>query len=139
MASAFQTIKCIRDEIPLRTRILSLNTIVLSHLHYPCMLLNGCTEENLDKLGKQTKWGIRIVMKINRRDSVINVREKQTIPTAARYIKYRSKVKPKTKLEPLISGSFRILISALIIAPAQFSCQDCVKPIFFIGHSFLHQ
>ena len=50
MASAIETIKCIKDEIPLRTRILLLNTRVLSHLLYPCMLLNGCTEENLDKL-----------------------------------------------------------------------------------------
>ena len=40
MATAIQTIKCIREEIPLRTRILLLNTLVLSHLHYPCMLLN---------------------------------------------------------------------------------------------------
>ena len=49
-ASAIQTIKCIRDEITLQTRILLLNTFLLGHLHYPCMLWNGCTEENLDKM-----------------------------------------------------------------------------------------
>ena len=50
MASAIQTIKCIRDEIPQQTKIFLLNTLVLGHLIYPCMLLNCCTEENLDKL-----------------------------------------------------------------------------------------
>ena len=70
MASAIQTIKCIRDEILLRTRIFLLNTIVSSHSHYPCMFLKSCTDENLDKLEKQLKWGIRIVMNINIRDFV---------------------------------------------------------------------
>ena len=55
MASAIQTTKGIRDEIPLRTRSLSLNTLVLNHLLHPGMLLNSCTEEFLDKLKKQKK------------------------------------------------------------------------------------
>ena len=41
------------------------------------MLLSGCTEENLDKLEKQIKWGIQFVMNINIRESVTYVREKQ--------------------------------------------------------------
>ena len=106
MASAIQTTKGIRDEIPLRTRILSLSTLVLNHLLHPGMLLNSCTEEFLDKLKKQNrnKRYLRIDMNNKIRDSVTYVSEKHRIP------------------------NFRILISALIIAPAQFFCQDCVKP-----------
>ena len=55
MASAIQTIKCIRDEISLRARILLFNALVLITLHYRCMHLNGGTEEILDKLEKQIK------------------------------------------------------------------------------------
>ena len=80
-ATLIQTIKCIRDKIPLRTRILLLNTLVLSHLHYPCMLLNGCTQDNIEKLEKQIKWGIRIIMNIIKRDSVTLLRKQHKIPT----------------------------------------------------------
>ena len=90
MATAIQTIKCIRDDIPLRTRILLLNTLVLSHLHYPCMLLNGCTQDNIEKLEKQIKWGIRIIMNISKRDSVTLLRKQHKIPTARNIIEYRS-------------------------------------------------
>ena len=55
MASAIQTTKGIRDENPLRTRILLLNTLVLNNLLHPGMLLNSCTEEILEKLKKQLK------------------------------------------------------------------------------------
>ena len=75
MATAIETIECIRDEFPLRTRILLLNALVLNHFHYRCMLLNGCTKKNLDKLEKQIKWGTRIVMNINIRHSVTYMRE----------------------------------------------------------------
>ena len=90
MATAIQTIKCIRDKIPLRTRILLLNTLVLSHLHYPCMLLNGCTQDNIEKLEKQIKWGIRIIMNLSKRDSVTLLRKQHKIPSARNIIEYRS-------------------------------------------------
>ena len=90
MATAIQTIKCIRDEITLRTRILLLNTLVLSHLLYPCMLLNGCTQDKIEKLEKQIKWGVRIIMNISKRDSVTLLRKQHKIPTARNIIEYRS-------------------------------------------------
>ena len=75
MASTIQTIKRIRDENPPRTKILLPNTLVLGHLNYLCMLLNGCTEENLEKLEKRIKWVIRSVKNINMRDFVTYVRD----------------------------------------------------------------
>ena len=105
MPSAIQTIKCIRDEIPLRTRILSLNTVVLSHLHYPCMLLTGCTEEKLEKLGKQTKMGHTNCHEHKHKRFCHICEGKQTIPTARYMIKYRS-TKHLQKLSQKIIRAF---------------------------------
>ena len=54
------------------------------------MVLNGCTEKNVDKLKKQTNGGIQSVFNLNIQSFVTYVREKQRIPLTRGLIKYRS-------------------------------------------------
>ena len=44
MAAEIKTLYAIRDLFPEKTRLLSVNALVMSHLHYSGILLNGISE-----------------------------------------------------------------------------------------------
>ena len=90
MAIAIQTIKNIRNQLPHSVRVLLIKTLVLSHLHYTCLLLNGCSNQLLNKLEKQIKWAIRTSLSVQRNISVRVYRINHDIPTANQIIRYRS-------------------------------------------------
>ena len=90
MAIAIQTIKNIRNQLPHSARVLLIKTLVLSHLQYNCLLLNGCSVQLLNKLEKQIKWAIRTSLSVQRNISVRVYRINHDIPTANQIIGYRS-------------------------------------------------
>ena len=91
MAIAIQTIKNIRNQLPHSVRVLLIKTLVLSHLHYTCLFLNGCSVQILKKkLEKQIKWAIRTSLSVQRNISVRVYRINHDIPTANQIIGYRS-------------------------------------------------
>ena len=53
MATGIKTFYAIRDTFPIATRLLLLNALVLSHLHYSAILLTGITENLITTLEKQ--------------------------------------------------------------------------------------
>ena len=59
MACGIKTLYSIRDYFPEKVRLLLLNALVISHLHYPEILLNGWTEYLNTTLEKQLNWGIK--------------------------------------------------------------------------------
>ena len=59
MACGIKFLYSIRDYFPEKVRLLLLNALVISHLHYPAILLNGLTENLNTTLEKQLNWGIK--------------------------------------------------------------------------------
>ena len=53
MATGIKTLYGIRDTFPIATRLLLLNALVLSYLHYSAILLTGITENLITTLEKQ--------------------------------------------------------------------------------------
>ena len=56
IACGIKTLYSIRDYFPEKVRLLLLNALVISHLHYPAILLNGLTENLNTTLEKQLNW-----------------------------------------------------------------------------------
>ena len=59
MATGIKTLYSIRDIFPTATRLLLLNVLVLSHLHYSSILLTGISENLITTLEEQLNWGIK--------------------------------------------------------------------------------
>ena len=49
----------LRDFLPTNARLLLFNALIMSHLHYSAVLLNGIIENLLTTLEKQLNWGIK--------------------------------------------------------------------------------
>ena len=59
IATGIKTLYAIRDFFPTATRLLLLNGLVLSHLHYSSILLTGISENLITTLEKQLNWEIK--------------------------------------------------------------------------------
>ena len=68
MACGIKTIYSVRDLFPEKTRFLLLNALVISHLHYSLVLLNGITENLLTTLEKQLSWAVKACFNRNKFD-----------------------------------------------------------------------
>ena len=69
MAIGIKTIYKIRDYLPQVTRILLLQSLVLSHFQYSSILLTGISQELLNSLEKQLNWGLKACFFKSMRDS----------------------------------------------------------------------
>ena len=58
MACGIKTILSIRNYFPEKILLTLLNALVISHLHYPSVSLNGISR-NLTTLEKQLRWGVK--------------------------------------------------------------------------------
>ena len=68
MACGIKTSYSVRDLFPEKTRFLLLNALVISHLHYSSVILNGITENLLTTLGKQLSWAVKACFNRNKLD-----------------------------------------------------------------------
>ena len=59
MACGIKTLYAIRESFPEKTRILIMNALVISHVHYSAILLNGVSENLLTTLEKQLSWAVK--------------------------------------------------------------------------------
>ena len=59
MACGIKTLYSIREYLPELTRLLLLNALVISHLHYPSFLLNGISQNLITTLEKQLSWAVK--------------------------------------------------------------------------------
>ena len=60
MAVGIKTISMIRDKIPLKSRLLLLHSLVISHVNYASILFTGLNQTLLHKLETQLNWGLRV-------------------------------------------------------------------------------
>ena len=79
MACGIKTLYSIRDYFPEKVRLLLLNALVISHLHYPAILLNGLTENLNTTLEKQLNWGIKVCFNRTKCDRSSDLKIKHNI------------------------------------------------------------
>ena len=59
MATGIKVIYNLQNIFPENTKLLLLNALVISHLHYSAILLSGIRENLITTLKKQLNWGIK--------------------------------------------------------------------------------
>ena len=79
MATGIKTLYAIRDIFPIATRLLLLNALVLSQLHYPAILLTGISENLITTLEKQLNWGIKACFNRSKFDHSTNLETRHKI------------------------------------------------------------
>ena len=65
MACGIKVLNTLSKSLPEKTKVLLLNAIVISHLHYSALILIGLQKSILTTLEKQLNWGIKSIF--NRR------------------------------------------------------------------------
>ena len=79
MACGIKILYSIRDHFPEKVRLLLLNALVISHLHYPAILLNGLTENLNTTLEKHLNWRIEACFNRLRHDRSSDLKIKNNI------------------------------------------------------------
>ena len=59
MVCGIKTLYCVRELLPEKICLSLLNALVISHLHYPALLLNGISQNLITTLENQLSWGIK--------------------------------------------------------------------------------
>ena len=59
MACGIKTLQSIKNPLPVKTRLLITHALVVSHLHYPAILLSGISAKLMISLEKQLSWAVK--------------------------------------------------------------------------------
>ena len=111
MACGIKTIYSIRNYFTMKTHLLLLNALVISHLHYPAILLNGISENFLTTLEKQLNWAIKACFNRTKIDSSSDLKTKHKILSVQYSIKARSTIyywKYRKKLIPAFLNELKL-------------------------------
>ena len=90
IACGIKTIHSVRDLFPEKTRFLLLHALVISHLHYSSVLLNGVTENLLTTLEKQLSWAIKALFNRNNIDHSPDLKRNHKILQIRYFLQYKS-------------------------------------------------
>ena len=60
MANAIRSLYLVRNQIPLKVRIDVFKSVVLSHLSFSGVFLQTLTAKNINRINRQTNWGIKV-------------------------------------------------------------------------------
>ena len=90
MACGIKTLYSIRDYFPEKVRLLLLNALVISHLHYPAILLSGLTENLNTTLENQPNWGIKACFNRTKYDRSSDLKIKHNILPIRYFLKNKS-------------------------------------------------
>ena len=90
MAIGIKTIYTIRNFVPIQTRLMLLHSLVLSHLCYQAVLLNGINSTLLDSLNRQVNWAVKACCFKRKYDSSSELKIRHRILTAEHLIEYLS-------------------------------------------------
>ena len=86
MATGIKTIYTIRNYVPLKTRFLLLNTLVLCHLYYPGVLFTGLNNTLMASLEKQLNWAVKACCFKRKYDSSTQLKKSNGILLAQKQI-----------------------------------------------------
>ena len=85
MAVAIKAIQVIRNQVPLKTRITLLKSLVLSQLTHSSLLCCNLQQQLNDSINKQIKWGLKVCYYKGRRESSKTLRDQNLILLAPNY------------------------------------------------------
>ena len=89
MALSIKTLYSINDMVPTKTKLTLLRSLVISHLHYPAILLSGINKSLLRTLEKQLNWGVKACFNRKKYDSSSDLKIKYKILPVEYLIRYR--------------------------------------------------
>ena len=90
MACGIKTIYAVKQFLPEKVCLLLLNALVLSHLHYPAILLQGFSQNLLTTLEKQLSWGVKACFNRQKQDSSSVLKIKHNILPIRIFLDYKS-------------------------------------------------
>ena len=108
MACGIKTIYAVKQFLPEKICLILLNTLVLSHLHYPAILLQGISQNFLTTLEKQLSWGVKACFNRQKHDSSSDLKIKHKILPVTLFLDYKSCFyfwKHQNNLLPAFSGT----------------------------------
>ena len=90
MACGIKTIYAVKQFLPEKVCLLLLNALVLSHLHYPAILLQGISQNLLTTLEKQLSWRVKACFNRQKQDSSSDLKIKHNILPIRIFLDYKS-------------------------------------------------
>ena len=79
MACGIKTLYSLREVISDNYKVLTLNALVISHLHYSAVLLNGINKNLIRSLEKQSSWGVKACFHRKKNVSSLDLKIKNKI------------------------------------------------------------
>ena len=88
MACGIKVLNTLSKNLPEKTKILLLNAIVISHLHYSALILIGLQKSLLTTLEKQLNWGIKTIFNRRKYDRSTDLKLRNKILPVSFLLKY---------------------------------------------------
>ena len=110
MTCGIKVSNTLSKSLPEKTKVLIINAIVISHLHYSALILIGLQKSLLTTLEKQLNWGIKSIYNRRKYDRSTDLKLRNKILPVSFLLKYRcskyfirllSNDLPAYKIEPL--------------------------------------
>ena len=89
MACGIKTLYTIRESFPEKTRLMIMNALVISHVHYSAILLNGISENLLTTLEKQLSWAVKACFNRRKCDHSADLKLLHDILPMRYFLKYK--------------------------------------------------
>ena len=90
MACGIKTMYAVKQFLPEKTCLLLLNALVISHLHYPSILLQGLSQNLITTLEKQLSWGVKACFNRQKMDSSSDLKIKHSIFPVRIFLDYKA-------------------------------------------------
>ena len=90
MACGIKTMYAMKQFLPEKTCLLLLNALVISHLHYPSILLQGLSQNLVTTLEKQLSWGVKACFNRQKIDSSSDLKIKHSVFPIRIFLDYKA-------------------------------------------------
>ena len=89
MACGIKTLQSLKKPLPVKTRLLIMNALVISHLHYPAILLSGISANLVISLEKLLNWAVKTCCDHAKYDSSSDLKLKLNILPVTMFLDYK--------------------------------------------------
>ena len=89
MACGIKTLQSIKKPLPVKTRLLIMHALVISHLHYPATLLSGISANLMISLEKQLSWAVKTCCDRAKYNSSSDLKLKHNILPVTMFLDYK--------------------------------------------------
>ena len=88
MACGIKVLNTLSKSLPEKTKVLLLNAILTSHLHYSALILIGLQKSLLTTLEKQLNWGIKTIFNRRKYDRSTDLKRRNKKLSVSFLLKY---------------------------------------------------